>query len=330
MGNRRSSFRLAAGIAASLVLLAAIAASLHLIPPRIAGAKSRRHKPSAALTPPAATGSAAGPGLNCAGTPGSGQPDYASMDACGYPSPNTTGVPAGTPLAPSGGFTVSTDGTVVNALDVSGTIEVAANNVTIKNSEVRTSGDFGIDIEAGVTGTVIKNVTINGLDTTSAGELQWGIYNQGAFDAVSADHVDFYNGERILVGPGTLTNSFCLDNVNNPRAHYECIYEGQGSVTLDHNTLLTAHNQTAAIYLSTDFGPLGTVKVTNNLLAGGSYTLYGGATSTEGVSSETVTGNRFARLYYPDGGYYGPVAYMPSKYTWSGNIWDDTGRRVSS
>ena len=125
-----------------------------------------------------ATSQSAGPvsssDLNCAGTPGSGQPNYASMDACGYPSPNTTGVPAGTQLTPSDGFTVSTDGTVVNALDVSGTIEVAANNVTIENSEVSTSGDFGIDIESGVTGTVIKNVTINGLDTTSSGELRWG------------------------------------------------------------------------------------------------------------------------------------------------------------
>ena len=327
MGQRRFSFL--AAVAASLVLFAAIAASLYLVLPHIAGTKISHHKPSVNLAARAKTGAAAGIGLNCAGAPGSGQPNYASMDACGYPSPNTTGVPAGTQLTPSDGFTVSTDGTVVNALDVSGTIEVAANNVTIENSEVSTSGDFGIDIESGVTGTVIKNVTINGLDTTSSGELQWGIYNQAAFDGVSADHVDFYNGERILVGPGTLTNSFCLDNVNNPGAHYECVYEGQGSVTLDHNTLLTAHNQTAAIYLSTDFGPLGTVKVTDNLLAGGSYTLYGGATSAAGVSSETVTGNRFSRLYYPDGGYYGPVAYMPSSYTWSGNLWDDTGRRVS-
>ena len=99
-------------------------------------------------------------------------------------------------------------------------------------------------------------------------------------------------------------------------------------MTLDHNTLLTAHNQTAAIYLSTDFGPLGTVKVTDNLLAGGSYTLYGG-------------GHRLRRFLrdrdrqpvlptvLPDGGYYGPVAYMPSSYTWSGNLWDDTGRTVS-
>ena len=101
-------------------------------------------------------------------------------------------------------------------------------------------------------------------------------------------------------------------------------------MTLDHNTLLTAHNQTAAIYLSTDFGPLGTVEVTNNLLAGGGYALYGGAKSDgTGVSSETVTGNRFSRLYYSDAGEYGPAAYMPSSYTWSGNVWDDTGQTVS-
>ena len=187
------------------------------------------------------------------------------MDACGYPSPDNTGVPVGAHLTPSRSITVRTEGAVVNALKVSGTIAVSASNVTIENTEVSTSGQSGIVVGPGYTGTMIKNVTIHGVDRTAAGELQFGIYNEGDFDAVRVDHVDFYNGERILVGPRDADELVCLDNVNNPQAHYECIYEAQGSVTLDHNTLLTAHNQTAAIYLSTDFGPLGTVEVTNNL-----------------------------------------------------------------
>jgi hypothetical protein len=98
-------------------------------------------------------------------------------------------------------------------------------------------------------------------------------------------------------------------------------------MTINHNTLLTAFTQTAAIYLSTDFAPLGTVQITNNLLAGGGYALYGGAGS--GITAETVTGNRFSRLYYPNCGYAGPEAYMPPTFTWSGNVWDDTNQPVS-
>lgn len=267
---------------------------------------------------------------DCAGTPGSGAPNYASMDACGYPSPDTTGVPAGTQLTASSGIAVGTTGAVVNALKVSGTITVQASNVTIENTEISTSGEFGIIVRPGETGTVIKNVTLHGTGTSSSTELAWGIYNEGDFDAVTADHVDFYNGERILNGPGAVTNSFCLDNVNNPGAHYECTYVAYGQVRLDHDTFLNAHSQTAAVYLGVDPGKtLGPVSVTNNLLAGGGYAFYGGANADgTGVSSETVTGNRFSRLYFSDGGEYGPAAYMPITYTWSGNIWDDTGRSV--
>ena len=42
-----------------------------------------------------------------------------------------------------------------------------------------------------------------------------------------------------------------------------------------------------------------------------------------------MAGNRFSRLYFSDGGKYGPVAYLPKSYAWSGNVWDDTNRTVS-
>ena len=79
-------------------------------------------------------------------------------------------------------MTVSTNGAVVNALKVSGTITVSANNVTIENTEVSSSGQFGIVISTGYTGTVIKNVTIHGTNTTASGELAYGIYNEGDID----------------------------------------------------------------------------------------------------------------------------------------------------
>ncbi len=338
MGRQKSKLRLLSAVGGSLALLMAIGLLL-LVVSGVGGSSDPRHGPR---TSHAISGHSHGtavsvspthspsPSADCAGLPGSARPNYKRLDACGYPSPDTTGVPAGTQLTALGPVTMSSDGAILRAFRVVGTITVAANDVTIENTEVSTSGQFGIVIEPGYTGTVIRNVTIHGANTTPAGEMQMGIDNEGDMAAVSADRVRFYNGERILSGPGTLTNSFCLNAVDNPKAHHECIYEGGDSVTLTHNTLLTAQAQTAAIFLSTDVGPLGTVKIVHNLLAGGGYALYGGARPDgTGVSSEAVTGNRFSRLYFARGGKWGPAAYMPRSYTWSGNVWDDTGLPVS-
>jgi hypothetical protein len=284
------------------------------------------------------TGSGSGPTpspqtRDCAGTPGSGTPNYASLDACGYPSPDTTGVPAGTQLTPSGGMSISTPGAVVNGLAVTGTINVRASNVTIENSDIAdaNSSNAAVIIASGVTGTLLEHDSIHGTDNAS-GSLQSAVSDMsGSVNSVTEDHVYSYNIDRILQGPGTVTNSFNLGNANISGEHYESVYEGNGSVTLDHNTLLNPHDQTAVIFLSNDFGALGTVQITNNLMAGGDYVLYGDATNVNnyGITSETVTGNRFSRLYYQNGALYGAATYMPKSYTWSGNIWDDTGAPVT-
>ncbi len=284
-----------------------------------------------------AAGSPAPGGVNCAGPDGSGNPDYAAMDACGFPSPHTTGVPAGTTLTPSGSITANTAGQVISDLKVTGSIQVNASNVTIENSEITSnSSTGGVRIGPGVSGVVVKNDTIHGTDDSASGNLQAAVYNTNYSDstnAVTVDHVDFYDGQRILHGPGTLENSFCLDTVAVSGAHYECVYEGGGGVVINHNTLLVGFTQTAAVFISTDFAALQDAQITNNLLAGGGYAIYGDATNEHnyGIRSETITGNHFSRLYYGNGGYYGVCddQYLPSAATWSGNVWDDTGAIVS-
>lgn len=338
----KRTFNLLAPIVVSLLLLAAVAVSLHLVLPRTSGAKPRDHRPTTTLTPPTAIASASLPdrppssATDCAGKPGSGTPDYASLRACGFPSPDTTGVPRGTTLTPyTGPSNITTAGTTIRDAEITQNLTISASNVTIEDSDINIANlsTGAIRIGPGVTGTLIAYDSIHGTSATQAGNLQAGVWNANPADganAVTIDHVDFYDGQRILHGSGTLQNSFCLNNVAVSGAHQECVYEGGGSITITHNTLLTAHDQTAAIFMAPDFGPLGTVNVINNLLAGGAYTLYGGATADgTGVSSETVTGNRFSRLYFSDGGKWGPDAYMPKTYTWSGNVWDDTRDRVS-
>jgi hypothetical protein len=277
------------------------------------------------------------PSTDCAGAPGSGTPNYASLDACGFPSPDTTGVPAGARLNPSGSITAGTPGEVINGLAVNGTIDVTASNVTIENTDVANASSccWGVRIEPGVTGTLLKYDTIHGTDNGS-GSLAWAVDNAGDINSVTEDHVYMYDADRILNGPGTLTNSYCLDNANISGEHYECVYTGEGSVIINHDTLLNTHSQTGATWVGPDFGNIDTYTVENSLLAGGGYTLYGAATNSSNpargalVGPVTIQNNRFSRLYFSQGGYWGPALYFDlSKTTWSGNVWDDTNRPVS-
>ena len=274
------------------------------------------------------------PSRNCAGAPGSGTPNYGSLDACGYPSPDTTGVTAGTRSKPSGSVTASTPGEVISGLAVSGTIDVRASNVRIENTDVAVSSCcWGIRIEPGVTGTVLEHDTVHGTDN-DYGSLAWAVDNAGDISALTEDHVYAYNVDRILNGPGTVANSYCLDDANIAGEHYECVYTGKGSVIIDHDTLLNPHEQTGATWVGEDFGDIDTYTVENSVLAGGGYTLYGAAaeSGSRGVLAGRVTveNNRFSRLYFAKGGYWGTDVYFDmSKTTWSGNVWDDTNRSVS-
>ena len=69
------------------------------------------------------------------------------------------------------------------------------------------------------------------------------------------NHDSFYNGDRILTGYGTVTNSYCLGGSNFSSSggleHDECIYT-DGSVAgirAIHDTLLNPNSQTAAVFV---------------------------------------------------------------------------------
>ena len=111
--------------------------------------------------------------------------------------------------------------------------------------------------------------------------------------------------------------------------------------------------QTANIFANTGNGSGGAcsnqLTISNNLLAGGGFSIYpcGNATS-QGTSTVSITGNRFARCgggaevqggggtwfcpggadsagYYPRAGSFGRLAAAYPNTVWTGNIWDDTG-----
>ena len=261
---------------------------------------------------------------NCIDTP----------SACGYPDATNTGVPAGTALTQrSGEVTVTSAGTTVKDLAVSGEILVDADNTTLEDDEISVSagsGNRGIYIAPGVTGTVIDHVTCHG----EGSGTQYCAFNKDS--STKIEHSYFYNCGECLNGPGTITESFFDVTAVISGEHYEDIYYGggEGPLIVEHDTLLNPQGQTATVFASNDFGDQTTLTISDNLLAGGGYTIYGGASCTTSECGAvkgpvTVTDNRFSNKYYPESGYYGVGAYFNAAVTtWSGNFWDNTLKTV--
>jgi hypothetical protein len=263
--------------------------------------------------------------------------------ACGYPDSTNTGVPAGTTLkSQTNNITVTTPGTTIKDVALEGSISVEANNTTIEDTDVTVNGTQGgcsgscggrgIWIKPGVTGTVIQNVACHGGALSGSNVTQYCVMSNSS--ATTIKQLYAYNCTECLAGPMNLSNSFINESgATIPQEHYEDIYYGGGGgpLIVNHNTMLNQQGQTAVVFASVDFGNQTTLTITNNLMAGGGYMIYGGGSGSGGkvVGPVTISGNRFSREFYPNGGYYGVASYMNEAVTtWSGNVWDETLKSV--
>ena len=282
---------------------------------------------------------------NCAPTPGT----------CSYPGAATTGVPAGTIMkqvpaqVTSGpGWTwnattktavVTADGTVVSGLSVSGTLQINADNVTVKNVKVTTGGNFGISLThtAGVT---IANSTISGQNATTGrvGSAIDDVYGDSTGMTLKYNNISNFK-TAIQISTGLADSNYIHDPGYLAGDHTNGFYVNGGTqpLTIQNNTIFDPLGQTDAINLDAGTpgpgAPVANKTIKNNFLAGGAYTIYGGAPSGSPTSNIVITGNRFGQNYFPKSGQYGPVAYFDptgTGNTWSGNIWDTTGQAVPS
>jgi hypothetical protein len=282
---------------------------------------------------------------NCAPAPGN----------CSYPDATNTGVPAGTTLrqvpsqvssGPGWSFSaaghdvvVTVRGTVLSDLYIPYNLVISASGVTVRDVQVVAGGNFGISLvhAAGVT---IEDSTINGPNPTN--------YRVGS--AIADLHLDstgmvikdnnIYNFRTgIQISTGLITGNYIHDPGYRGGDHTNGIYVNGGTqpLTISGNTIFNKLGQTDAINLDAGTpgpsAPVANKTVTDNFLAGGGYTIYGGASKGSPTSNIRITGNRFGQLYNNQSGQYGAVIYFNAKgsgNTWSGNTWDTTGQTIAA
>ncbi len=327
--------------------------------------KKRRHhkKNSPGVSAPAAAapGAAAAPApieplrtSNC----------FSSPHSCGYPDPGNTGVPSGVPLAASGSVQVTQPGAVVSGLQVTGTIQVLAGDVTIENTRViqnqscgpiDTCGNSAIEIRPGLSGVVIKNVETASVPGDTC---EHDIRNTGSSVTIEGAYLHACDSNIYAVGPTVLKNSYGIAKIEMSEDHIENVYFNETSFTAIHDTLLNPVEQTAVIFGNSGGGNDVTncsnqLTVLESLLAGGGYSLYPCAhVSQVGSSSINIQGNHFARCvttegyeprsgthpctggpdssgYFAKSGSFGVATdYFSGAGTWRGNLWDNNLGKV--
>ena len=324
MSNHRPSRRKIFILIACVVAIAAVAMSLIIAKSTPSKSRSTPHAvASRSETTVPTTKSMPAPRLdprrhNCARAPG----------VCGYPDAASTGIEKGVTLRRSGCVEVHHDGQVIENLTINGcTVDVSARNVTIRNVKIVIDAPetWAIVIRPGGSATV-DHVDISGVDMANH-SVEYGVLSFST-RRVTITNGNFYNCADCIQGEYITATDNYIHDVGGPTdAHVDGIQcDGNAGchLTALHNTVVAA---AIAIALYGDFGTPVDSLISNNLVSGGSYTLYAG---TEKSTNIRIINNRISRLIHPHGGLYGPLAYyFPNPgNTFIGNIWDETGTPV--
>ncbi|GGV09760.1 hypothetical protein GCM10010260_55260 [Streptomyces filipinensis] len=254
----------------------------------------------------------------------------------GFPDAGTTGPRI--PLAPhsTGDISVRTDGTVIRGWDITGSLDIYANDVTIIDSRITSANWWGVNLRPGHSGLRVLHTTITAVPGKGPdnGGVDYAVSNMGT-SSVEVGWCDIsVFGNALSMGQGHLHDNYVHDlvpfrNNGGEWQHTDAVISGgggKGKLVIRHNTLLNSvavdRGASAAVGLFADTGHVSDTVIDDNLLAGGAYALYGGGDGATGIR---VTNNVFSTRYHRNSGGYGAVTAWNSGG--SGNVW--RGNRFS-
>lgn len=244
-------------------------------------------------------------------------PPSGVIDGTGYPNATTTGVPAGTKLIPSGSVTITQDGTVIENLEVTGTITIDANDVVIRRTRVIGTGLYGINHRVGAS-SLIEDVEIVGV----SGQRSSGISPYGSWTARRVNVHGFQDGIKVNSNQ-TVERSYIHDLLKVTGSHNDGIQSvGGTNVRIIGNRIDGPFQQsTSALILQADVLPLSDYVIEGNLLSGGTYTVY---VRSKTVDDPNPTGMVFRNNVWVAGSWkYGSASIRDTAPVWEGNRFSD-------
>lgn len=237
------------------------------------------------------------------------------------PGPTNTGPYDYRRLEPSGSLTITEAGALVENIDVTGSVKIRADNVTLRNFRIDGGGTFyGIRANEGHTGIVIEHGEIRNI--SSAGILGNGfVANRLNIHESGGDGLKVQGGG----GPTLVMRSWIHHLGTNEGAHADGNQSRSGhDIRFIGNycdmpiTDPPPYKSNACMFLQAADGPLDNVEISGNWLNGGNYTIYCSGTNLR------ILNNRFGRDYR-----YGIRSQCSNGNTqWTGNVWDDNGESI--
>jgi len=240
----------------------------------------------------------------------------------GYPDSTNTGVPAGVTLKPSGGITVTTNGAVIDAMDFNGSVNIDADDVTLKRSRIVAGGYWAVNILPNH-----KNVTVEDcyIDNGTGGGEGIQIQEQTNLQLLRNEIV--HGADGISIGgaqTALIQDNYIHDLRGTPDSHFDGVQtDSVHNLTFRHNTIINQYDQTSAIMLGTDWGSYDGVVIDNNRLSGGDYTIYAASGGAGTGNNVQVTNNRLGT------GQYGYLVREATNITASGNVDDVSGKPIN-
>lgn len=180
----------------------------------------------------------------------------------GYPDATNTGVKAGITRTNSGSINSSSDGQVIQNLNINGSMYISHNNVTVRNVKFTNPGGPAILIDPNKSGTLIEDCEMDGSGNSGAeGAVGWARYT------IRRCNIHHF-GEGFSANGGTVIEDNYLHDFTNwisSGAHQDGIQvEYAGGDVIRHNTILmNVDGANATIHVS---GNPGAALVENNLL----------------------------------------------------------------
>lgn len=248
-----------------------------------------------------------------------------------WPNADNTGVPAGTALTPyTGPSTITTAGTVIDAKQISGGLDIRAANVTVSRSSI--TGN----VTVGGSG----SLTITDTDIDAGDRAGTGLESAN-YTAVRV-HVVGGNRSMYCANNCTIRDSYVHGQMTDETGVYhESGIRMEQNTTLIHNTITCdAPNVppdagcSAGLTGYGDFAPVRDNLIQNNLFlpSTGGACAYGGSSGGKPYSGDAANirfiDNVFSRGPGGKCGYYFPVTDFlrnaPGN-VWSGNVWDNGG-----
>jgi hypothetical protein len=236
-----------------------------------------------------------------------------------FPDASTTGVPAGVTLRPSGSITVGQDGTVLQGLHVTGTITVAADDVTIRDTLIDNAGTYPIRITSG-RNLVVEDSEIDGNGAGNVAILP------GGYTLRRVDIHDVLDGPRVEGDDVLIEDSYIHHLHRVEGGHHDTIQIRHGNGIVIRRNNLQAFNpdtrdpMNASIQIGSLNGPLTGLVVDGNLMNGGNYTINAGKSSPD---PSYWRNNRFGRDFR-----YGVITGGPGVVWDATNVYDDDGTPV--